>query len=211
MTETSKLSFESLASDLSSRLASQSVTSSVLLGGARLIDDSSRLSGQYQDPNYLPFYYHVGRVFDPGRILCVGLDLGLQVSCLLKGCSQPESAFCIQEKSDSFYSPRLAISNVRASAGRRFPVAVHVGGLNDPGVFESCRGIEAAIITGEMAGDPLMESMSLCWSMLSDGGILCVDRLSCGHSEDVFRDFCRARGASSAFFGTRYGSGIASR
>jgi hypothetical protein len=62
-----------------------------------------------------------------------------------------------------------------------------------------------------MGSDSLMECMDFCWSSLSEGGVLCVDRLSHGASEEVFADFCRSKGAKSLAFRTRYGSGIAAR
>lgn len=198
--------------DLNVRLNAQYVPPAVLLGGMGLLDESSRLTGQYQDPRYLPFYYHICRVFSPRRILLIGLDIGLQLACMLKGCAEPERASCIQRPSESFYSPRLAISNAKAAAGRKFPIVVHVGNMNDRGAIESCSGLfEAAAITAEMPSDSLMDALDFCWSRLSEGGFICVDRLSKEGSREVFDDFCKVKGAANCFFETRYGCGIAVR
>lgn len=180
-----------------------------LLGGMRLIDESSRSSSQYQDPNYLPFYFHLGRVADPSDILCVGLDLGLQLSCLLKGCSSSKSAFCIQPPSDEFYSPRLALSNVRSVAGNRFPIELHVGRPHDHRPQEAVRkGFDIALITRAMPGDDLMDSMDFCWKCLVSGGIMVVDYLSHAEGDEIFRDFCLGRSAQHHLFQTRYSSGM---
>lgn len=174
------------------------------------MDESSRSSGQYQDPNYLPFYYHLGRAFDPRRVFFIGLDLGLQVSCLLKGCGTPKSVHCVQPRTESFYSPRLAVSNVKYAAGRRFPIQVRVGDPDDD-FLRSCAGVDMALVSHEMNSDSLMECMGLCWGLLAPGGHLCVDRLCHRDSRGVFRDFCKSRGCDSHVFDTRYGSGIAAR
>jgi hypothetical protein len=140
----------------------------------------------------------------------LGFDLGLQAACLLKGCDAPESAHCVQPRSESFYSPRLAVSNVRAAAGRRFPLQVRVG-EPDGDFLRSCEGVDMAVVTQEMNSDALMECMGLCWGLLAPGGHLCVDRLCHRDSARVFRDFCKSRGCESSLFDTRYGSGIAAR
>lgn len=183
-----------------------------LLGNMRLLDESSRHTGQYQDPRYLPFYYHLGRVFGPRRLLFVGLDIGLQLACVLKGIPNPVSALCIQPASESFYSPRLAVSNAKAAAGRRFPVVVHVGGLRDSDLLLAAEGpFDAALIIADMSDDSLMDALEFCWGRLSEGGVLCVDRLSKKGSREVFDDFCRGKGADNSFFETRYGCGIAAK
>lgn len=181
--------FKDKKEDLSRRLESASMPATALLGNMRLLDDLSRHTSQYQDPRYLPFYYHFGRVFAPRRLLFVGLDIGLHLACMLKGCSNPESASCIQPRPESFYSPRLAMSNARSAAGRKFPLGVYVGHLNDQGAKDISLGhFDAAAVTAEMASDSLMDALDFCWSRLSEGGFLCVDRLSRKGSREVFDD-----------------------
>lgn len=198
--------------ELRRRLESQSVTPRVLLGDMRLLDESSRSSGQYQDPDYLPFYYHVARVFCPRKVFCLGLGLGLHVGCLLKGCSSPESAVCVQPPSDSFYSPRLALSNIRSAAGRRFPALAHEGRLDDPTLQRSVSGsFDLCMVTVEAPTDLLMEFMDFSWGRLRAGGLFLADRLVFGESEDVFDDFCKGRGADAMVFETRYRTGLAIR
>lgn len=204
--------FESRRADLQRRLESSSMPAAALLGSMRVLDEASRHTGQYQDPRYLPFYYHFGRVFAPRRVFFVGLDIGLHLGCMLKGCPNPELAVCLQPVSESFYSPRIAISNARAAAGGRFPVSVHVGSIEEigPSLHES-QPFDAAAVTAEMQSDSLINAMELCWSRLSASGTMLVDRLSRRGSREVFEDFCKVKGASAAVFETRYGCGIVSR
>lgn len=212
MAEGARMSFDDIGSQVSDRMRKQLMSPRTLLGGMRLIDESSRSSSQYQDPNYLPFYFHVGRVVDPGAIICVGLDLGLQLSCLLKGCSSPKYAFCLQPPAEDFYSPRLALSNVRSIAGNRFPVEVHEGRPHDHRPQEAARSsADFALITRPMSGDDLMDAMDFCWGGLKSGGLMVVDYLSYGEGEEIFRDFCTGRSARHSIFQTRYSTGMAMR
>ena len=212
MPENAPPSFDSMQSEISDRMNKQLMTPRMLLGGMRLIDESSRMSVQYQDPNYLPFYFHVGRVFDPKKVVCVGLDLGLHISCLLKGCSSPSFALCIQPQSEEFYSSRLALSNIKSVAGRKFPVEIHIGRPHDqrPQSLVAL-GFDAAIVTNESSSDKLMEAMDFCWKGLRHGGVMAVDHLTHRENEEVFEDFCRGRSASHCVFRTRYKVGMAMR
>ncbi len=196
--------------ELSRRLKLQFVSPRTLLGGMSVVDETSRLTGQYQDPNYLPFYYHMGRVFRPSRVFCIGLDLGLHLSCLLKGCPEPKSAVSLQPPSDSFYSPRLAVLNIKSAAGRKFPFFTHSGLIQDQALSASLSsGVDAVIVTREMSSDPLMEALDFCWKRLAPEGFLALDHLSHRGSEQVFLDFCKSKGAEWSFFKTRYKMGIA--
>lgn len=203
-------SLESAASDIRLRMAQQAISPRTLLGRMSLIDDLSRQTGQFQDPNHLPFYFHAGRVLNPRRILCFGLEIGLQVSCLLQGCSDPELAFCVQFPTKNFYSPRVAVSNIKTVAGRRFAVGVHVGRMDEDS-FPRLPGshFDMAVVTVPIPPDSLMDSMDSCWAALAESGHIVIDRLSEPRSEEVFRDFCRAKGAEFVVFETRYKVGIA--
>lgn len=193
-------------------MARQFVSPRTILSRMSLVDEAHRLAGAYQDPNYLPFYFHVGRVFEPRRIFCVGAEIGLQTACLIQGCSSPAAAVCIQPPSPSFYSPRVAVSNVRSCAGKSFPVSVRVCSLDDESVDEfRAQRFDACLVTVALPCDTMMDSLDLCWGLLSEGGILCVDRLDDPRRESVFRDFCRARNLEFRFFRTRYSAAIAEK
>lgn len=200
---------KSVFSQLSGRLDTQSISSRVLLGDLRLADEASRLTGQYQDPRYFPFYYHVARVMNPRRILCVGLELGLQLSCLLKGCQEAKEACCLQPATDDFYSPRLALSNIKSVAGSRFPVQfafAGVGHISD--MASGAPPFDIALIVHELHGDALAECMDLCWGLVREGGCMVVDHLFRKKSESLFVDFSKFRGSGRFVFDTRYRTGI---
>jgi len=180
------------------------ISSRTVLSGMSLVGDESSMGPSHQDPAYFPYYFHLGRVLRPSRMLCVGFDLGLQAGCVLQGCDSPESMFAIQPSPSRPYSPRIAVSNVKHVAGRLFPLSVYLGDIGD----ESFPGLPPSSFDFAFATDPMMNHLHLCWESLSEGGFLSVDRLSESSSEDIFKDFCRARNVDFRLFPTRYRSGI---
>lgn len=202
----------SVASEVGRRMAQSFLSPRTLLSRMSVVDSPTRTATAYQDPNYLPFYFHLGRVVEPSRVFCVGLDLGLQVCCLLQGCRNPKGVFCVQPTPDGFYSPRIAMSNIRTTTSRRFPASIHIGGLNDDAV-QNVRGekFDLAMIVSPMPVDSMMDSIDFCWSVLKYDGLLVVDMLDDRKAGLIFSDFCRSRGLDSQSIKTRYGTGIAGR
>lgn len=203
---------ESVAQEVSSRMSRAFVTPSALLSKMSVVDSSSKTTSAYQDPNYLPFYFHLGRVLNPKSVFCLGPEIGLQVGCLLEGSSNSVSATCVQPPSDSFYPARLALSNIRFATSRRFPVSLHIGDLSGE-VASKVVGerFDLAMIAIRMTVDAAMDSMAFCWSLLGEDGVMVVDMLDEGKVGLVFEDFCRARNLDRAFVKTRYGTGIVGR
>jgi hypothetical protein len=208
--EASRIS--SMADEVSHRMAKSFLSPKTLLSKMSVVDSPSKTATVYQDPNYLPFYFHLGRVASPRSVLCVGLDLGLQIGCLLQGCGDPKGALCVQPSSGGFYSPRMALSNIRSTVGRRFPVSVHVGDVGDGALrVDLDKKFDMAMIVAPMPVDSMMNSMDLCWSALNYDGTLVVDLLEGSKAGLIFGDFCKARGLEFRVLKTRYGTGIAGR
>jgi hypothetical protein len=203
---------DSMCDEVAARMGRSSISPRALLSRMSIVDDPAKMATAYQDPNYLPFYFHLGRVLDPKRVFCVGAELGLQVACLLAGCSIPESALCLQPPSERFYSPRMALSNVRSATNRHFPVSVVTASLDSKPVSGLIgKGFDLSMIVVSMSVDALMDSMNICWSSVGDDGVMVVDMLIDRKSSAVFDDFCRSHNLSSRVLKTRYGTGIVSR
>ena len=206
------ISLEEAADEIESRLSKGTISSRTVLGRMSLVDQESSAGPSYQDPSYFPYYFHVGRVLNPARLLCVGLDLGLQAGCVLQGCESPELMSAIQPPPGHPYSPRIAVANIRKVTSRGFSISVHVGGLADPyfaGILPSY--FDLAFVTSPLGADSMMDHMHQCWDGLKEGGFISVDRLSNVGAEDIFRDFCKSRSVPFRLFGTRYGCGIAKK
>lgn len=201
---------EDLAKSLNEKIRTQHITSRVLLDRLRLIDEQSRHSSQYQDPNYLPFYYHLSKFIHPKKILNVGLDLGLPLCCFLQGSLSAESVTCFQSLTDRFYSPRLAVSNIRDVKGRKFPIEFYHGSMLDQKMQQILSGgFDFILITENCDPDKMKDILEVCWQKISLDGYLVLDRTDSNKSfGDIFRDMCKSNNRDCQSINTRYGSFI---
>lgn len=196
---------EEIQKDLSLKLSRQAVSPRVLLDRLRMLDEDSRKTGQYQDPNYLPFYYHLSKFFSPKSVLNVGLDLGLPICCFLAGGPRPEGVFLFQRRSEAFYSPRIALSNVRDVMPKASPV-YHNGLISDE-TLARFAGLDMVLVTGRYDCDEVREILDTCWGLLNLDGVLVLDH-SHGKNSDVFSSFCKAQNRPHVMFDTRYGHSL---
>ena len=74
---------EDIRDKLEDDLQKQVVSSRILLDRLRLIDEDSRKTAAYLDPNYAGFYYHLGKYIKPQNVIEFGFNLGLLTGCLL--------------------------------------------------------------------------------------------------------------------------------
>ena len=81
-----KLELTEFKKALDSNLESRSVSGKVILDRFCVIDESSRRSPSYLDPNYSGFYYHLTKYVHPCSLLEIGFDLGLLSCTFLSAC-----------------------------------------------------------------------------------------------------------------------------
>lgn len=200
---------DKIESDIRDRLAKQPISSRVLLDRLRILDESSRRTSQYQDPNYLPFYYYLSKFISPKSVLNVGFDLGLPICCFLTGNSTTERALAFQPADKSFYSPRIAISNV-TDVRPGIILDYYYGKILD-GELESkmSKGFDCVIVSSKMNPDDLNDIMEISWRHMNLDAFLVVDHVSSNPKEgDIFRSFCKAKSRPAVVFPTRYGVGF---
>lgn len=203
------MDLKKLKSDLDASLSSGLLGTNILLGHLRLIDEDSRKSPQYQDPKYLPFYYHLSKHISPVFVLNVGFNLALPLCCFLKGSSSVKGVVGLQMPSVEFYSPRLALANIGDVKGRKFPVNFHLGKVTDEEFTRKISGgVDFAMIT-ERVGSDLLDVLEVCWQNLNLDGFIVLDRAT-PQSQDgrLFSDFCKSKNRDFIFFGTRYGTSL---
>lgn len=201
---------EDLERSVNEKLRRQPVSSRVLLDRLLLLDEASRKTSQYQDPNYLPFYYYLAKFSVSKTVFQVGLDIGLPICCFLKGCPSVERVLAFQRSEGSFYSPRLATSNIRSVRPSGIHLDLHVGNFLDEKIESMISpGLDAALVTSPYGDDQLNDMLYVIWKYLNLDGMIVVDHMrSEQKSLEVFKSFCKAQNRDCVFFETRYGSAV---
>lgn len=208
------MDFKNSADKLHSDLAKQIISSKTLLSPFRVINESSRRTGAYQDSRYIPFYFYLGRLVEPKSMVQIGLGLGLSCSCFLKGCKTVEDLLAFQ-KNEEFYSPRLAIKNVKDNYKNKFEVYTSKFKdkiLIDP-VFVDDKlfeNIDLAILDDQkMNYDQYRNWLTILWDRLNVDGLLVMDFINSNKSAGAaFKDFSKIANREPFVFKTRYGTGI---
>lgn len=199
------LSFEP---ELSRKIKNQLISSKILLDKLRLVDEDSRKSSQYQDPTYLPFYFHLAKFINPRSILQIGLNLGLEICCFLQGNKDVDSFFGFQNSDDDFYSERLALSNIK-DITKKINLDYYYGKTHDSKFLQKTKNFDLIIITEKTKFDEIRESIEICWDKLNIDGYLVMDYLNYDKKiNGIFSDFCKSKNRDQSIFKTRYGIGI---
>lgn len=188
----------------------KSFNAKVLLNTSRLINEADRRAAAYTDPNYIPFYYHLGKLVQPRSVVEVGFRLGLTGTAFLQSCNSVESYLAIQESKDGeFYSTRLAKANIRDHF--KGELYTHVGSVEDE-EFTSrldSREWDLAIINDEVGFDRHLLFLETLWPRIVLGGLLVCDYVDSHQpARKAWDGFCKARNRTPEFVGTRYGVAI---
>jgi hypothetical protein len=202
------MNLKDFSKDLDLKLKNQLISSRVLLDKLRLVDESSRKSGQYQDPLYLPFYYHMGKYIAPKSILQIGLNLGLEICCFLQGSKSPQYFFAFQNNDGSFYSERLAFSNIK-DISKKINKEFYYGSIFDDEFLSKLKNFDLILITEKNNFDKIMDALNIFWNNLNLDGFLVVDYLDYDKKiKKIFLDFCKTKNREGIVYETRYGVGI---
>ena len=202
------MSLKDFSKDLDKKLKLQLISSRVLLDKLRLVDESSRKSGQYQDPLYLPFYFHMGKFISPKSVLQIGLNLGLEFCCFLQGNKIPNNFFAFQNNDGNFYSERLAFSNIK-DISKKVKTQFYYGSILDEDFLSKLINFDLILITEKSNFDKIMDALNICWNKLNLDGFLVVDYLNYDKKiKKIFLDFCKVKNREGFVYETRYGVGI---
>lgn len=203
------MQIDEIFNSLNKKLKSQIINPRILLDKLRLISEDSRKSSQYQDPNYLPFYYYLSKFIFPKNIVHIGLDLALPSCCFLQGSKTVESILCFQKKKENFYSPRLAISNIKDVKGKKFEIDYYFGNINDVEFVKKLeKNFDFFLITEKFNNDEINELLDMCWQYLSLDGFIVVDHVGEKSKKEIFSSFCKGKNRDFLKFDTRYGIGL---
>lgn len=202
---------------LSSRLDNPTISSDILLAQVKLLDSSSRESPAFNDPRYLPFYYHLGQATSPKKVEQIGPKLGLIAACFLQGCPTVEDWSSMDTMLDGKRPPMSIInSNIKKffkgklnSEHQTFCFGVHPNNLLiETGVDYT---FDMGLLTDQYSPEHTQIMLDYFWKHLNPSGLLVVDYIHDEAVGEVFRTFCRVKNREPLVFSTRYGVGIVTR
>lgn len=201
---------ESIEKDLNDKLRTQPISPKVLLDRLRLLDESSRKTSQYQDPSHFPFYYYLSKSTSPKSIFNVGLDLALPLCCFLMGNPGVERVLAFQKDDKTFYSPRIAVSNIKDIRPSGLSLDYYRGGILDEGLESKMDlGFDMVIVSSKMDSDEMNDVLDISWKHMNLDGIMSVDQVRSNPKVgEIFKSFCKVQNRTPAFVDTRYGTGI---
>jgi len=180
-------------SSLPQKLEKAVMPASVLLSRAKVYNESARASYTMTDNRHFPFYYYLGQVVHPERVLQIGPYYGLSALCFMQACSTLSSWHVIGERNT------LVESNLRMfcrGSSMIVPFGSDLLGDYSP---------DMAVLGERYPRAETIEHLNFLWSKLEDGGLLVADYIS---TSDAFREFCRVKNRTPVSFNTRYSVGI---
>lgn len=198
-----------LIEKLNKVLSHTPISARAMLGRFLMNDERSRLSAAYSDPRYIPAFYYLGREITPSNVAEFGLRAGLCGGAFLMACKTVNNYLAFQPASDSYYSPRIAVKNLKQFYRRE--LRVHVGDVRDPDFtyqFENKKW-DLIMINDEPSYDQAMLMLNLSWSSLADNGLIIMDYVNYHKSNGrAYRDFCKVRNRDPGIVKSKYGLGL---
>lgn len=181
------------------------ISSTILLGNAKLLDESSRNSAAFLDLYYFPFYYHLGSQIAPENVLQIGSVAGLQAMCFLRSCKTVKYWTALYE-ADGFLPVNIIRSNITSYL--KGICNIFVGNIDFLNEKVSDKAWDLSILSSPFKD---MNNLNLLWKYLKPGGLLLADYINDDECKEVFDKFCKIKNRQPVFFRTRYGTGIIER
>jgi predicted O-methyltransferase YrrM len=197
-----------LKAEIEPKLRKGHVTSRILLGHSRFIDDSSTKASAFNDPSHFPFYYHLGNLVSAKSLVEIGVGLGLRAASFVQGCQCEEFLGLQVSCNDQFYGTRLATGNVKDHSHRFARINIHHGLITDPDFvyrFDASKW-DVALISEESSYEQHLVYLDSLWERVRMGGLIVVDyQTRHDPSRKALEDFCKVRNRDPVVVGTRYG------
>ena len=190
-------------------LKKQIISSKVLLDKFCLIDEDSRKTAAYLDPNYSCFYYHLGKYIAPESLCEFGFDLGLLSACFLTSCKSVNRFFGYKKISEEFSSMRLGRLNIKLVLKKE--KSFYTGNLFDQEFIDifSPNSWDLVILNCEDNYDKHLEYLEIIWPQLNENGFIIAEYINRNKpGGDAFLAFCESKNRKPIIFQTRYGTGV---
>lgn len=200
-----------LQENINKDISRQLISSRTLLSPFFMIDEVSRRSPAYQDPRFMPFYYHLGKYIEPRTLLEIGFNIGLASGCVMKSCRTVENFFAFQLPTTEHFSFRIGAKNIKRLYKGLFDC--YQGDLLDPKFVSrlSKNKWDLTLINEEMSYDNLRTCLDMVWAQVSDKGVIILDHARQESTKTALADFSKTVNREYVYFDTRYGTGMVQR
>lgn len=194
--------FEEKIECVKSDLKNKAVPVVALTSKLYLIDDDSRLASAFGDPRNTPFYYYLGKYFQPSSVLEIMPGAGIYSSALVRGHKDIKSYYGWHiDTSGEYYNPRLFFRNIK-TVSRKIDVRLK----RDQNNIEVALGYDYDLIIlsyGLEKGIGL-DLLEVAWSKMKDSSAMVINQVD-NSNKSLSETFCGRIGRSPTYISTRYG------
>lgn len=167
----------------------------------------------FDDPTYLPFYYHLGKILNKTKnLLEFGFDLGLPSGCFIKNCESIDTFASFRKKTDQYYTKRLGLSNIHNILRKKFDL--WIGDESDPEFIKIVlsRKWDCVIICDNKQKEQTYRAyLDLVWNQMMYEGLIIVDFLKEPPVKSAYQSFCKIQNRQTFTIDTSRGTGIIQR
>ena len=203
-----KYKIQELEKLVSNDLSKQTISGKILLDRFCMIDESSRKSPSYTDPNFAGFYYHLGKYVKPASLLEVGFELGLFSGSFLTSCKSVQRFCGYHESNPSFFSFRIGSRNIKkVFKGQKHFVDADKYDENFEKLLK--QGWDMIIYPLENKYDRQLDLFEFFWPYLNENGIIVCDNIRRSSStKEAFEAFVFSKNREHVNFETRHGTAL---
>jgi len=184
------------------------ITSKVLTSRFKFLNENDKKSIIYNDPFYIPFFYHLGKHINPTCFFEMGFDLSLISSCFLKSCKSVEYFLALQQKTKDSYNEKLAISNLKTNYKKDFNY--YCGNFFDQEFLDyfDKKDFDLIIVNAQGGYDDLFSAVEYAYMRLKNKGHLVFNNLSANKNKEIFLNIAIGYKKEYKVLGTKYSVGI---
>lgn len=205
---------DNLYKKLTDRIQKQPLVPRYTLSQFKLNNEDYRLSSEYTDPTFYPFYYYLGKEVQCKNLIEFGFESGIESGCFIKGCKTVENYLGFKHKTNiNYWSSRIPIKNIYNALKK--PVHHWHGDITDPEFLKNffIRKWDCALVVRSADTHELNRRyLELLWGQISLDGLIVVDRIkSSPEMKSAFEDFCKIVHRPINILNTRFGVGLVIR
>lgn len=166
------------------------------------------VSSLHNDPTFMPFYFHLGKLLKVKKIIEFGFDLGVSSGSLIEGSAGVEKFLAFRRKGD-YFTKRLGISNIHSILKKKFDL--WIGTETDPEFMKMVllNKWDCAIICEQGQSEQTYRAyLDLIWNQINYDGFIVFDFLNEPMAKSAFDSFCKLQNHNYVTFNTLRGTGI---